>query len=221
MPLTTSPDGSTATMPPWSMRKLRAARLLLALLALTAIGYQLLLQVRSGYSTVNFFSYFTNLANIYASFALIFSALSILPGSGGSRAVVRYISVVNMTLVGLVFTVLLRNADLGPLLPWVNVVLHYLLPCAVVIDWLVDPPGTGLTRQHLLLALIVPAAYLFYVLLRGASTGWYPYPFLNPANVGGYAGVAAYAGGIAIAFIVAAWSLRAIGNRRLWRPERT
>jgi hypothetical protein len=52
-----------------------------------------------------------------------------------------------------------------------------------------------------------------YVILRGADTGWYPYPFLNPGNVGGYGGVATYACGIAVAFVLAAWALLAVGNR--------
>jgi hypothetical protein len=64
-----------------------------------------------------------------------------------------------------------------------------------------------------LLALAFPSAYLAYVILRGADTGWYPYPFLNPAHVGGYAGVAAYALGIAATFVLAAWALLTVGNR--------
>ena len=41
-------------------------------------------------------------------------------------------------------------------------------------------------------ALIFPVLYLLYVVLRGHSLDWYPYPFLNPATVGGYGIVALY-----------------------------
>ena len=54
---------------------------------------------------------------------------------------------------------------------------------------------------------------LLAVLIRGATIGWYPYLFLNPATVGGYGGVAAYAIAIAVAFVLVGWALFAIGNR--------
>jgi len=45
---------------------------------------------------------------------------------------------------------------------------------AVVVDWLLQPPASKLKPRHLMLALVFPAVYLVYVVLRGASTGWYP-----------------------------------------------
>ena len=185
------------------------ARVILALVALTAIGHQLVLHVGASYSALNFFSYFTNLSNLFAAFVLL---LSVFSSSSASRDHVRYASTVNMTVVGLVFAVLLRNVDLGALLPWVNFVLHYIMPVAVVLDWLVRPPVSRLKAKNILLAMVFPAAYLAYVLLRGTSTGWYPYPFLNPSNVGGYGGVATYALGIGGTFLLAGWALLAVGN---------
>lgn len=185
------------------------ARVILALVALTAIGHQLVLHVGASYSVLNFFSYFTNLSNLFAAFVLL---LSVFSSSSASRDHVRYASTVNMTVVGLVFAVLLRNVDLGALLPWVNFVLHYIMPVAVVLDWLVRPPVSRLKAKNILLAMVFPAAYLAYVVLRGTSTGWYPYPFLNPSNVGGYGGVAMYALGIVGTFLLAGWALLAVGN---------
>jgi hypothetical protein len=40
------------------------------------------------------------------------------------------------------------------------------------------------------------------------------YPFLNPANVGGYGGVAVYAVGVTATFMIGGWVLIAFGNRR-------
>ena len=185
------------------------ARVILALVALTAIGYQLVLHVGASYSVLNFFSYFTNLSNLFAAFVLL---LSVFSSSSASRDHVRYASTVNMTVVGLVFAVLLRNVDLGALLPWVNFVLHNIMPVAVVLDWLVRPPVSRRKAKNILLAMVFPAAYLAYVVLRGTSTGWYPYPFLNPSNVGGYGGVAMYALGIVGTFLLAGWALLAVGN---------
>jgi hypothetical protein len=56
--------------------------------------------------------------------------------------------------------------------------------------------------------------YIAYVLVRGSFVQWYPYPFLNPSNVGGYSGVAAYVVGIAAAFVFASWALLVLGNHR-------
>ncbi|WP_428419921.1 Pr6Pr family membrane protein [Methylibium sp.] len=184
--------------------------MILALVALVAIGQQLMLHIGASYSVLNFFSYFTNLSNLFAAFALL---LSVFSGRGESRDLARYVSAVNMIVVGLVFAVLLRDIDLGALLPWVNFALHYVMPVAIVLDWLVNPPASRLSSKNVLLAMAFPFAYLTYVILRGADTGWYPYPFLNPANVGGYGGVATYAIGIAATFVLAAWALLAVGNR--------
>jgi hypothetical protein len=192
---------------------LAAARLFFAALALVAIGRQLFLHVQGGYDTLNFFSYFTNLSNLFASAVFLLCARAGSPSNAALRDTLRFVSVVNMTVVGLVFAVLLRNVDLGALLPWVNVVLHYVMPCVVVIDWLWQPPASRLTLRHLGLVLVIPAAYLVYALLRGAHIGWYPYPFLNPANVGGYAGVAVYAVGIAVTVLAAGAALLWAGNR--------
>jgi hypothetical protein len=186
------------------------ARLTLALVALVAIGQQLILHVGASYSVLNFFSYFTNLSNLFAAFVLLITVFS---GKMKSRDLFRYISTVNMTIVGIVFAVLLRDVDLGALLPWVNYALHYVMPVAIVLDWLLSPPDSTLKSRSVLLAMTFPSAYLIYVILRGAVIAWYPYPFLNPAKVGGYGGVAMYACGIAAAFVLAAWALLAAGNR--------
>ena len=184
-------------------------RATVALVTLLAIGWQLALHVGATYSALNFFSYFTNLSNL---FALIVLLSVVFLGDYGSREFARYLSAVKMAVVGLVFSVLLRNADLGALLPWVNVILHYVTPLAVVVDWVVAPPTRRLNPAHAFLTLIFPAVYLAYVLIRGASTGWYPYPFLNPQNVSGYGAVAAYSAGIAGTFLLVSGALLVVGN---------
>ena len=163
---------------------------------------------------MNFFSYFTNLSNLFAAAVFLVSAFNVVKDQTPVLDVTRYISVVNMTIVGVIFSILLRNEDLGALSPWVNITLHYVMPVAVVLDWLLRPPSATPNFHHLLLSLTFPSLYLAYVVIRGAGNGWYPYPFLNPVNVGGYTGVAAYSVGIALLFFVAGWLLLWIGNRR-------
>ncbi|WP_421881550.1 Pr6Pr family membrane protein [Methylibium sp.] len=192
---------------------LSAARAILAALALTAIGWQLMLHVGASYSLLNFFSYFTNLSNLFAVVVLLLGAFRRPSQHSDRQDVARYVSAVNMAVVGIVFVALLRNVDLGALLPWVNVVLHYVMPVAIVVDWVgLQAPASPPKAWHLALALVFPAVYLVYVLLRGAAIGWYPYPFLDPANVGGYGGVALYAAGIFGTFLGAGWALLALAS---------
>jgi len=195
-------------------RSLTLLRLLLGLIALIAIFSQLSIQIHNGSSILNFFSYFTNLSNLFAAAVLLYVASRVFfrRDTSDLSDQVRYISVVNMAVVGVVFTVLLRGVDLGSLLPWINVLLHYVMPCAVVLDWLLQPPRVKLGIKQILMCQVFPALYLVYVLCRGNNIGWYPYPFLNPANVGGYGGVAMYVAGIAVAFFFASWLLLTVGN---------
>lgn len=190
-------------------------RLFFGLVTWVAVGWQLSIHVRMGFDLVNFFSYFTNLSNLFAASVLLLTAFQFFSGRATSASSdrLRAVSTVNMAVVGIVFSLLLRHVDLGALLPWINTWMHYVMPCAVVLDWLLRPPRAKLGGRQLLAIQIFPIAYLVYVLVRGSGTGWYPYPFLNPANVGGYGGVAAYAVGIALTFFVGGWLLLALGNR--------
>jgi hypothetical protein len=191
-------------------RAVRGLRVIFGLLPLVAIWRQLVEHRELGFGLVNFFSYFTILSNLMAGVVLLWAA-----GSGARISeTARAASVINMTLVGIVFTVLLRNADPGSLLPWVNVVHHYVMPCVVLLDWMEVPPRVALGRRQLLICLVFPFVYLVYVLLRGGMTGWYPYPFLNSNLVGGPGIVAAYVIAITLAFVIAGGGLIALGNRR-------
>ena len=192
-----------------------AWRLTFGLLTLAAIGTQFVIQVQSGFSIVNFFSYFTNLSNLIATIVFLFGAFQLIAQRKPSATtnLIRAGSVVNMAVVGVVFSALLREADLGALLPWVNSVLHYIMPVAVVVEWLFQPPTIKLGMRQLLLCQLFPLCYLVYSVIRGAIVSWYAYPFLNPATVGGYAGVAVYVVGIVITFFVVGWLLFTLGNK--------
>ncbi|MGH8676094.1 MAG: Pr6Pr family membrane protein, partial [Burkholderiales bacterium] len=93
-------------------------RLTFGLLALVAIGWQLTIQIQMGFSVVNFFSYFTNLSNLFAAAVLLLGAFQLLARreASNSNDQIRAVSVANMALVGIVFAVLLRDVDLGSLL---------------------------------------------------------------------------------------------------------
>lgn len=184
-------------------------------LALTAIARQLMIQIENSGSIVNFFSYFTNLSNIFAAVVLLAGAGYLSANRKPSAAfdIIRGTSVVCMVIVGVVFSVLLRDVDLGHLLPWVNAIVHYAMPVIIFTSWLWWPPQTKLTTRSIKYWMIFPFVYLAYVLIRGELINWYPYPFLTPEKVGGYGGVAVYCLGILVLFLVSSWGLLLLGNK--------
>jgi len=158
-----------------------AWRLTFGLLTLAAIGTQFVIQVQSGFSIVNFFSYFTNLSNLIATIVFLFGAFQLIVQREPSATtdLIRAGSVVNMAVVGVVFSALLREADLGALLPWVNSVLYCIMlvaPVAVVVEWLIQPPTIKLGMRRLLLCQLFPLCYLVYAVIRGAIVAGRPTP---------------------------------------------
>jgi hypothetical protein len=190
-------------------------RAFFGLLTLTAIGKQLTIQLQGGFSLTNFFSFFTNLSNLFAAIILILGAIYLIKRREPTVKddIIRGTSVACMALVGMVFSVLLRDVDLGHLLPWVNILLHYIMPIVILIDWLYQPPKNKLKLGQIVYWLIFPLLYLAYSIIRGAILGFYAYPFFNPAKSGGYGGVALYCIAIAATFFFFSWLLIAVGNK--------
>lgn len=190
-------------------------RLFFGLLTLTAIATQLGIHMQRGFRVLNFFSYFTNLANLFAAVVLLISAAYLIQRWLPTPAedILRGKSVVCMAIVGIVFNLLLRETDLGALLPWINTVTHVIMPIVVVLDWLYQPPKSKLTVQQTTYWLLFPLLYLIYSMIRGVTDGFYAYPFFNPAQVGGYGGVALYCIAILVGFLLVGWLLMTLGNR--------
>lgn len=192
-------------------------RLLFGVLVLAAIITQLrYLSLLGTLNPVNFFSYFTILSNLFAAGVFLYGYY--LLSSNNKRHfsfdVVRGAATLCMVIVGVVFSLLLRNQDVGGMLPWVNVVLHYVMPLAVLAEWLWWPPVKRLTfRKVSAYWLLFPALYIIYTLIRGAYINWYPYPFLNPDKAGGHGAVAAYCVAIFGLFLLVSWLLTKVPKR--------
>jgi hypothetical protein len=179
-------------------------RLVFGVLTLTAIGRQLAIHVAAGYSVVNFFSYFTNLANLFAAGVLLREVSRSWRGheTVATDDRLRAMAVVYLAVVGIVFAILLRDVDLGSLRPWINVLLHYVMPVVVVADWLLRPGLAPNRGRDWRLVPAFPLLYVVYVLTRGAVVGWYPYPFLDPRR-DGYGSVALHVVAIVMVFLLA------------------
>lgn len=185
------------------------------LLALSAIITEMATLLSEGvFDAANLFSYFTIQSNIIAIIILIFGALLAFAGKKSQRfEFFRGAGTFYMAVTGIVFAAMLSGLEGVRLtaVPWDNIVLHYIIPIVMVLDWVIDPPKRRIAFSRALLWLIYPLAYFAYSLIRGAIVNWYPYPFLNPVN-GGYDTVLTLAGLITIIGVIGVFLLSRIGK---------
>jgi hypothetical protein len=95
--------------------------------------------------------------------------------------------------------------------PWPGEIMHVWIPLFVLLDWLFSPGRPALRWSALGIVVIYPLAWVAFTLVRGAATGWVPYPFFEFET--GFVSIAAYILGIA-AFILAVAALGIRYSRR-------
>lgn len=171
-----------------ALRIALAAAEVLALLA----NFQYTLSFAS-FSTANFFWYFTiQSALLTVPVIAVSGALALLGRPEPLPLAVLQALVITYTLLsGIVFGIIawVSNAS-GVLLevPWSDTVLHFVVPFLLLVIWLVDrlagPPVPPLPWATLAWSIPWPLLWLVLTLVRGQSTGWYPYFFLNSDDVG-------------------------------------
>lgn len=130
-------------------------------------------------------SYFTIIANTAAGIFLIFFSLNNAALSTSRKlTAVRGAATLYMVMTGIIFAILLAEIEGATLtvVPWDNIVLHYVIPIFFALDWLVNPPMQRISYRVIWIWALLPATYVMYSLLRGAVVNWYPYPFLNPTT---------------------------------------
>lgn len=134
----------------------------------------------------NFFGYFTVQSNSLIAIALAWAGVV---GLSRRRAIpalhyFRAAATTYITFGGLAYALLLAplGNDGGIAIPWANVVLHVLLPIYAPLDWLIFGDRPKIAMSRLWLVLIYPVIWAIVVLIRGATDGWVPYPFLDPSQ---------------------------------------
>lgn len=198
-----------------SLRSIAAAAIVVAIVAQfmsTASGTEI--------NPVNFFGYFTIQGNIIAAVAFALSAICIF----GKRAQPRWLSylralaTVIMAIVGIVYNTLLADAGLDGAfnVPWSNDILHIWIPLYAVADWVLFGDRIKLPFARLWVMLIYPVIWLVVILIRGASDGWVPYPFLDPAS--GYDSVAVYSLIISAVTILFGYGAYAVTRIKILKP---
>ena len=171
-------------------------RVIAAAIGFIALALQFLLEVRlSGGpglfgSTVNFFSYFTVLANGAAALAMLLplAARDWRLGRFFSQPSVRTAIAGYLIVVGGTYFFFLRHVGNDEGLERVaDQLMHYVTPVLFMIDWLAFVPKGHVPLTIIGSSLIPPIVYGIWTVVHGSRSGWYPYPFLNMKALGYHA----------------------------------
>ncbi len=173
---------------------------------------------RTPINPFNFFGFFTIQSNVLFSLTIIITAVATLRGrlQGRSLVFVRGCVTTYIFLVGVVYNALLSGLEGGVALPWANAMTHVVLPIYGVLDWVLFADRPPLPWERMWAVLLFPLVWLVVVLTRGATDGWVPYPFLDPAT--GYGSVSIYCVAICAFTVLAAagaWAVSRLNFIRL------
>jgi hypothetical protein len=100
-----------------------------------------------------------------------------------------------IAVTGIIYATMLAQEDIaeGKFLTFHNLVLHYIGPSMVVLDWLLFSPKGRFRPADPLLWLLAPLGYFGYILVRSTFAGpigdtgsRFPYGFIDPAVKGGW-----------------------------------
>jgi hypothetical protein len=143
--------------------------------------------------------FFTILSNL--AVAIVYTAIAL-----GSRRLRHPLLIAAlaliMALVGAVFELMLRKTlHLSGWRLVCNGLLHDAVPLLAVGAWLVLAEKGHLRARDPWLIALAPILYLGYALLRGATDGFYPYPFIDPGKIG-WLGVTFYVIAISAIFLM-------------------
>ncbi len=154
----------------------------------------------------NLFTFFTILTNVLVLGTG--AVLAVAPRSRGTLfAVVRLDAVLGIAVTGIVFHTLLADLyDLRGAEAFADLLFHTVSPVLTVLGWLLFGPRGLVDRAIVALSLLYPLLWLGFTLVRGAVTGWYPYPFVDVPRVG-YPAVVVNSLGITALFLVLATAL--------------
>lgn len=189
----------------------RIFRGLIALAAFGGVGIQLWIFLESPdfasplLAVWRMLAFFTILTNLMVGIVSAVSAIA--PGSASGRllagANTRAGVVLYIGLVGVIYHLLL--AGLWDPQGWQKIadqLLHTATPVMMAIAWIFFDAKNDLTLKALSQIIVYPVAYTVYAMIRGAVDGFYPYPFIDVAELG-YARVLMNVAGLTAAFLFA------------------
>lgn len=132
---------------------------------------------------IKFLSYFTILTNIVVAIGFtftVFKKAGFFSRPGTQTAITVYIVV-----VGAVYNVVLRFLwNPQGLQLWVDELLHTVVPLLSLLYWILFVPKSTLKWKDSIVWMGFPVGYTVLIVIRGAFSGYYPYPFIDVPEIG-------------------------------------
>ena len=181
----------------------------IAILGWFALIAQFYINIHSGLAApseiiVRYFSYFTITTNLLVAIACTSLFINPLLGPGyffSQQGTLTAITVY-ILIVGIIYNLILRSLWNPQGLQWVvDELLHSAIPLLFFGFWIIFAPKDELLWKDIWSWLIYPIVYMLFILIRGSTSNFYPYPFIN-IKVLGLNKVLANSMGIALAFIL-------------------
>lgn len=192
---------------------------IMAILGWFALITQFIINVRSNVAgtseiVIRYFSYFTILTNLLVAICctIILWKPSSKSGDFFSGQKTLTAITVYILVVGLIYNVILRFIwNPQGLQKIVDELLHSIIPVLFLLLWIFFVRKKKLKWKVLLPWLIYPFTYLVFILIRGAFSGFYPYPFLDVIKLG-FGKVFLNSLGVTLIFIALSGLFILIGN---------
>jgi hypothetical protein len=132
----------------------------------------------------NMFCFFTVQSNVIVGVTCGLLAWR-LDWTSTSFRVFRLVGVVDIAITGVVYHVALADLqELDGKAAVADQLLHLVVPVLAVLGWIVFGPRGLIAGRDMVLATLVPLAWLVFTLIRGPIVDWYPYPFLDVRDHG-------------------------------------
>ncbi len=175
----------------------RTWRVLGAALIIAALAANVVRHLDLGdFSVFDTFGYFSQQTNILATALLIV----VVPYTGKRRPLwleyARASVATYLVIVTVVFWTLLGGFEAGDPYRWSTLTMHGISCVILLADWLLEGPREAHPIRRVWVVLLYPSLWIAVALVRGATDGWIPYPFLERKN--GYAPVGIVVGGIVV-----------------------
>lgn len=137
-----------------------------------------------GTRLVRLFSFFTIQSNLFVLGTSI--TLALAPQRDGPVwRVLRLDALLGIAVTGLVYWTLLAPVlDLHGAALFAGLGFHLVAPVGALAVWWLFGPRPRVTWSTVRWAFVWPLAWAVYTFVRGAVTGWYPYPFVDAGAVG-------------------------------------
>jgi hypothetical protein len=169
-------------------------------LILLTTAYGLVLTFQVEYSILEVFSYFTTLINLFTFFVYFTLVLIILIGKKESN-LLKYFKqalLIFLILTSLVYSFVLVPYLMSNPIPYQmwstkDLLIHYIVPLAVIVDYAFWTPKGQFKKNYILLNSLFLFGYCGYLLIyvslggrftSGGNVGYFPYFFLNFDTLG-------------------------------------